>query len=119
MGDFHFDLLDIDTDYRKKFDRMREMVADDLLLRGWSQIVDEPTRSVKGRNKTLLHHIFVNNIDYVDGHHNRNVITTDHNMIGVTMSTSESVFQRRIFKVRKIDEVDKEDFNYSVLQLIR
>ena len=64
MGDFHFDLLDIDTDYQKKFDRMREMVADDLLLRGWSQIVDEPTRSVKGRNKALLHHIYVNNIDY-------------------------------------------------------
>ena len=74
---------------------------------------------MKGRNKALLHHIYVNNIDYVDGHHNRNVITTDHNMIGVTMSTSESVFQRRIFKLRKIDEVDKEDFNYSVLQSIR
>ena len=115
LGDFNFDLIHVDSEYQRRFDRMRELVADDLLMQGWSQVVDEPTRSQKGKNQALLDHIYTNNIDHVDGHFNRNIVGTDHNMIGAAISTKEPVFQRRVIVTRRIDDIDKEDFTREFL----
>ena len=96
LGDFNFDVLNVDSDYQRKFDKMREKMTDDLLLNGWCQLVTEPTRSLKGRNLATLDQIYTNSLDYVEGHLNSNIISTDHNMIGAVLSTKNPAFQRQV-----------------------
>ena len=109
LGDFNFDPLPVSA-YQRQFQKLRDMVQCQIIDKGWTQLVDKPTRFKAKQRPSCLDHIYLNNNTSTIRTWNEGLIGEDHNLIGIKLKTDGKVFKSEIIRLRNIKDVTTEAF---------
>ena len=98
---------------------IRNQVLEKIIPSGWSQLLSTPTRHQRGQTPALLDHIYQRGDLEVPRRFNRNLIGTDHNLVGARVSLKKPVFQPQFIKTWNENCFTKfsnfmEDFKFDV-----
>ena len=104
-GDFNFCLLNENSATQK----IRDLYHDEILIKGWRQWIFRVTRVQKNCQSSLLDHVYTKNVE-VSRIFTKNVIGTDHSLVGVRVSLRKPLFQPQSFTARQIRVVGEEEF---------
>ena len=111
LGDFNFCSLDRQSAHQKKFDTLRRLTDKFLVPIGYSQLMVDWTRAQRGQTPACLDHVYINDTSVVTRLFNKNVLATDHNIVGVRISIKKPPFRPKSFLYRDIEGIDPEEFN--------
>ena len=109
IGDMNFDPIAFSA-YQKKFEFLREMVRSEITDRGWTQLIDKPTRFQKNNKPSCIDHIYVNNNKSTIRTWNDGIIGQDHNCIGIKLKTDGKVFKSETIRVRPLKDLTVDTF---------
>ena len=110
LGDFNFDPRPNVSQHQENLEKIRELVADEILQRGWLQIIDNPTRAQGRCTPAILDHIYTRHPNFVRSTSNTNITGQDHNSIHMKINVDREVFNPQIIFYRDIDSVDVSEF---------
>ena len=110
LGDFNFDPRPNVSQHQENLEKIRELVADEILQRGWLQIIDNPTRAQGRCTPAILDHIYTRHPNFVRSTSNTNITGQDHNSIHMKINVDREVFNPQIIFYRDIDSVDASEF---------
>ena len=116
FGDFNYCILNPCTDYQRQFDEIRDGTYVMLLLDGWAQMLETETRFQRGDKPSLLDHIYVNEIKYLERLYNRSLINSDHKVIGARICHDGQVHQPKTRDFRNIKGIEVDKFETSFKQ---
>ena len=116
FGDFNYCILNPCTDYQRQFDEIRDGTYVMLLLDGWAQMLETETRFQRGDKPSLLDHIYVNEIKYLERLYNRSLINSDHKVIGARIYHDGQVHQPKTRDFRNIKGIEVDKFETSFKQ---
>ena len=98
MGDMNWDWLNAPTQHQASLEPIRNQVLEKIIPSGGSQLLSTPTRHQRGQTPALLDHIYQRGDLEVPRRFNRNLIGTDHNLVGARVSLKKPVFQPQFIK---------------------
>ena len=78
--------------------------------RGWTQFIQEITRSQKGQESGILDHVYCNQSDFVEHLFNENTTGTDHYSVGVIVRLTAPIFIAQTFFCRSIKKIPPGEF---------
>ena len=108
-GDFNFCYRDSSSQHQHSLNDIRELYHNILSSSGWKQWISKFTRYQKGQVPALLDQVYTKQLD-IDRVFTKNIVGTDHSMVGVRVALQKPLFQPRSFSKRDIDNVDVESF---------
>ena len=97
LGDTNIDLYNVNSDYQRKWDDMRNLLETELIGQGWLQMVRDITRSQQGQQSSCIDHIFVTHYTYIESIDNENISGTDHNCVSANVQFNKPVFVPQTF----------------------
>lgn len=110
IGDFNHCILHGNLPYQRQFDHIRNTILENFLLDGWVQMVQDETRFQHHDHPSLLDHVYVTDVSYVELVFNSPVIDSDHHAIGVRLRHDGQVNHRKIITKRDIEGIDTKEF---------
>ena len=114
IGDFNFCLKYTSSNYQMNLNPIRDLYFSMFQSSGWHQWMDKVTRAQKGSTSGLLDHVYSRNC-HVDRTYNKNITSTDHNLVGVRVILRKPLFQPQSYRKRDIHKVDEESFARAFL----
>ena len=106
IGDMNFDYLGGDTPHQRSLDPIRTSVWENIVMKGWKQLIDKPTRH-QGKDKaSMLDHIYYNAVENVKYSLNKPYTDGDHNCVGIVIRTSKFIPVDEVIKTRCFGKVD-------------
>ena len=111
----NYDWWDLTSNHQKLLDPLREVTHDALTIQGWVQLVHGYTRVQKFRGNTSLQrscldHVYCKSAKNINRVVNRNILSHDHNCVGLHLATSTSSVQPQVSKKRDIKNLNIQDF---------
>ena len=106
MGDTNICDIYEDTVHQRSLGNMRDLVRDQLVGQGMTQMIKSTTRHVPGHRAACLDHVYTREGKNVVRTYNKNVTGFDHNMVGVRVRIDRPVFIPHTIVQRNIDAVD-------------
>ena len=110
LGDYNFCFLNGNSPYQRQFQEMRDLVEENFLLDGWSQLVQDCTRHQRNNIPSLLDHVYSNDLSFFDRVYNLSIIDSDHNCIGVRLRHDGQVHYSKIIEKRDYEGINDEEF---------
>ena len=87
LGDMNFDALSNESRYQMGLEPIRLSVLENIVMRGWKQLITKNTRFWKDQTPACLDHIYCNFPDKIKFQVNKSYIHGDHNCTGVVIRT--------------------------------
>ena len=116
IGDMNYCILHGNLPYQRQFDYIRNTILDNFLLDGWVQLVQDETRFQTNDHPSLLDHVYVTDVSYVELVFNSPVIDSDHHAVGVRLRHDGQVNYKKIITKRDTEGIDSKDFERLFLQ---
>ena len=112
MGDFNYDPHPQEpmTAHQRSLKDIRGIMEDQIINRGWNQLVTEITRSQIGEEPACLDHVYTKEEDFIETLYRENVTGTDHYSIGIKIRLQTPVFLANTFFCRNIKGIPEGDF---------
>ena len=115
LGDVNICMADRETtsQHQRKLHEMRSLIEDEILARGWCQLVNKFTRTQKlsrGDNivlqQSLLDHIYVREQDFVKDIMIKNHTGFDHSTVGCTLLAEKIPVKPDFIELRRVDDIE-------------
>ena len=125
MGDINICLAkkDVQTQHNKNMTVMKELIEDEILSGGWSQLVKDMTRIQKLSTRTgpvvqqsLLDHLYAREVDSISHIVTKNVTGYDHATIGCRLYFHKPPIKVKVIEMRKIYKVGDGEFQEAFLR---
>ena len=106
LGDLNFDYAGNGSIQSQSLEPIRSSVMDNIILRGWSQLISKPTRHQGTQVPSCLDHIYYNNLQQVKYSVNKIYTPGDHNCVGLVIKTQRFIPEGEEFLARLWDKVN-------------
>ena len=110
LGDYNFDPRPNVSAHQESLEKIRLLVAENILHAGWIQMIENPTRAQGRSIPTILDHLYTRSANFVQHITNENIVGHDHNSVAAKINVDREVFVPRIVFFRNIEKVDPLDF---------
>ena len=100
IGDMNFCYAGNGSTHQQSMENLRSSVMDNIVLRGWTQLITKPTRYQGTQVPSCLDHIYYNNVDQVKYSVNKAYSPGDHNCTGFVIKTKRFIPAGDEFKSR-------------------
>ena len=114
LGDMNFDYLGNGTRHQQTLEPIRNSVLDNIVMRGWKQMVDKNTRFAGKQQPACLDHVYYNDVDMVKYHVNKSYTESDHNTVGIVVRTQKFIPEGEDFTSRCWNKVNWNWARYLV-----
>ena len=91
IGDMNFCFSGNGTPHQASLEPLRSSVMDNIILRGWTQLILKNTRFLGNQTPSCLDHIYMNFTDQVKYTVNKPYCSGDHNCVGVVIRTRKFI----------------------------
>ena len=91
LGDLNFDFRGKDTAHQQSLEPIRNSVMDNIIMRGWKQVIEKVTRHQGNHQPACLDHVYYNNIDRIKYSVNKPYTEGDHNTVGIVVKTKKFI----------------------------
>ena len=115
IGDMNHCFLNGNSTYQKQFHHIRDSIAENFLLEGWTQMVLDPTRHQARDSPSLLDHVYVTDCSYIERVYNSSLVDSDHNTVGTRLRHDGQVHHHKVIESRDIAGIDADDFEREFL----
>ena len=93
LGDMNFCFMGNGSPHQASLEPIRQSAMDNIVLRGWPQLITKTTRHQGNQIPSCLDHIYMNFPDQVKYTVNKPYNGSDHNCVGVVMKTRKFIQQ--------------------------
>ena len=111
MGDTNICDMNEQTAHQKSLAGLRDMMREQLVGEGYTQMIKDTTRHLDGQVSACLDHVFTRESKYVVRTYNQNLTGFDHNMVGCRVRTDKPVFIPKTLTIRDDETVDPMVFH--------
>ena len=123
LGDLNICMSGRESQQANNMRNMKALIEDEILARGWSQLIKSDTRIQKIRSKgtvqiqkSCLDHLYLKEVDYISKIVVENVTGFDHSTIGGHLLYDKPVKRPEVIELRKIDDIPEGDFQNLYLR---
>ena len=110
LGDCNFDYWKVETQHQRNCAKIRDMVLEKMIPKGYVQCVEGDTR-YQGNQQSCLDHLYTNCGGFVETVWNIPFSGYDHNLIGARHRLQTPVFHQQKIIMRKLSNLDSEEFH--------
>ena len=97
IGDMNYCYLRRNSTHQQSLEPIRTSVRDNIVLRGWTQLIGKNTRHRGSQEPACLDHIYVNNPQSIKYSVNKPYTSSDHNCVGAVIKTQRYILGNEEF----------------------
>ena len=106
LGDMNFDFIGNSTPHQATLEPIRTSVWENIIMKGWKQMISKPTRHQGNQHPSCLDHVYYNNVENVKYALNKPYTCGDHNCVGIMVKTSKFIPVNEVIKSRCLSKTD-------------
>ena len=115
IGDFNFDFW-TGSKYQRQLNDIRDLVMEDIVSKGWYQLIKTNTR-YQNQSSSCLDHVYSRTMDGIQVLTNENHTGYDHNCVGVQVSTMSHAHDSDVTYYRDISGITCQQFESTLANL--